>query len=52
MSDVVGIFILQAKELKAVMVGGGADVRGEWWFVSCWSELCILCKTRMSSVRD
>lgn len=51
MSCVVEIFMVRAKKRKAVMVGGDAVVRGEWWFISSWVELCTICKMWMSSVR-
>lgn len=52
MSCVVDMFMVWDKELKTVMVGGDNNiVRGEWWVLLSWVELCIICKIRMSSIR-
>ena len=51
MSCVVGMFTVRAKKLNIVIVGGDTVVSGDWWFVSSWVELCMMCRIRMRSVR-
>ena len=33
------------------MVGLDAVVSDEWWFVSSWTEMCMMCKRLMSFMR-
>lgn len=51
MAYVVGMFMVRINRRKAVMVGEDAVVRGDWWVMSSWAELCIVCKMWMISMR-
>ena len=51
MAYVVGMFMVRINRRKAVMVGEDAVVRGDWWVMSSWAELCIVCKMWMISVK-
>ena len=51
MSCLGDIFMVWAKKRKTVMVGEKAIIRSEWWDVSSWAELCMMCNMRMSYVR-
>ena len=42
---------LWAKKKKAAMVGGDAVISCEWWCLSSWEEMCVMCKRRMNSLR-
>ena len=52
MSWVVDMFKVRARKHIAVRVGGDADVRGDGWEVLNCVELCMICRMRITSVRD